>query len=58
MMLSAQAITEEDIILGLSAGADEYLIKPMPSSVLVAHLKRLARRARAEVVAETTSPPR
>src|SRR5260221_14271507 len=29
MMLSANAITEEDIIEGLSAGADEYLVKPI-----------------------------
>jgi DNA-binding response OmpR family regulator len=30
----------------LDAGADDYLIKPVPSSVLVAHLQNLARRAR------------
>src|SRR3990172_7894910 len=29
MMLSAQAVTEDNIIEGLSAGADEYLIKPV-----------------------------
>ncbi|MBL8163234.1 MAG: response regulator, partial [Anaerolineae bacterium] len=29
MMLSAQAITEESVIDGLNAGADEYLIKPI-----------------------------
>jgi DNA-binding response OmpR family regulator len=28
----------------LDAGADDYLIKPVPSGVLVAHLNRLARR--------------
>jgi DNA-binding response OmpR family regulator len=32
----------------LDAGADEYLLKPVPGSVLVAHLKTLARRAYAE----------
>ncbi|HSO28122.1 MAG TPA: response regulator [Anaerolineales bacterium] len=32
----------------LDEGADDYLLKPMPSGVLIAHLKRLARRARAE----------
>lgn len=32
----------------LDEGADEYLIKPMNSSVLVAHIKKLARRALAE----------
>ena len=29
MMLSAQSITEEDIVEGLNAGADEYLVKPI-----------------------------
>jgi len=32
----------------LDAGADDYLNKPTTSSVLIAHVKRLARRARAE----------
>lgn len=32
----------------LNEGADDYLLKPMPNSVLVAHLKKLVRRARAE----------
>jgi DNA-binding response OmpR family regulator len=32
----------------LDEGADDFLIKPMTSSVLIAHLKKLARRARAE----------
>jgi DNA-binding response OmpR family regulator len=30
----------------LDAGADDYLIKPVPSSVLIAHLQNLARRGR------------
>ena len=30
----------------LDAGADDYLIKPVPSSVLMAHLHNLARRAK------------
>jgi DNA-binding response OmpR family regulator len=32
----------------LDEGADDYLIKPVPSGVLIAHLKNLTRRARAE----------
>jgi DNA-binding response OmpR family regulator len=32
----------------LDEGADDYLQKPMASGVLVAHIRRLARRARAE----------
>lgn len=38
----------------LDAGADDYLLKPMPSSVLIAHLKTLTRRARAEQEAGKT----
>ena len=29
----------------LDAGADDYLIKPVPSSLLIAHIKTLARRS-------------
>jgi DNA-binding response OmpR family regulator len=29
----------------LDAGADDYLVKPVPSGVLIAHLNRLTRRA-------------
>ena len=32
----------------LDAGADDYLVKPVPSNVLIAHINGLARRARAE----------
>jgi DNA-binding response OmpR family regulator len=32
----------------LDAGADDYLVKPVSTSVLVAHIKKLARRANAE----------
>lgn len=45
MMLSAQVITEEDIIEGLSAGADEYLIKPVRLNEFVARVQALLRRA-------------
>ncbi len=30
----------------LDAGADDYLIKPVPSSILLAHIKRLAERSK------------
>lgn len=30
----------------LDAGADDYLIKPVPSGVLIAHLQKLMRRSR------------
>jgi DNA-binding response OmpR family regulator len=45
MMLSAQAITEDDIIEGLNAGADEYLIKPVRLNEFVARVRALLRRA-------------
>jgi len=45
MMLSAQAISEEDVIEGLSAGADEYLIKPIRLNEFVARVKALLRRS-------------
>ena len=45
VMLSAQAVTEADIIEGLSAGADEYLIKPIRLNEFVARVQALLRRA-------------
>jgi DNA-binding response OmpR family regulator len=36
------------IAQALDEGADDYLIKPVPSGVLIAHLKNLIRRSRAE----------
>jgi two-component system KDP operon response regulator KdpE len=45
MMLSAQAVTEDDIIEGLSAGADEYLIKPVRLNEFVARVQAILRRA-------------
>ena len=45
MMLSAQAITEENIIEGLNAGADEYLIKPVRLNEFVARVRAIIRRA-------------
>ena len=45
MMLSAQAVTEEDVIGGLNAGADEYLIKPVRLNEFIARVKALLRRS-------------
>ena len=39
----------------LDEGADDYLIKPVPSGVLVAHIKNLIRRSRAEQVASNAT---
>jgi two-component system, OmpR family, KDP operon response regulator KdpE len=44
MMLSANKITEEDVIRGLSAGADEYLQKPIRLNEFVARTQALLRR--------------
>lgn len=32
----------------LDAGADDYLVKPVPSSILIAHINKLTRRASME----------
>jgi two-component system KDP operon response regulator KdpE len=45
MMLSAKAITEEDVVEGLNAGADEYIIKPVRMNEFVARVQALLRRA-------------
>lgn len=45
MMLSAQAVSEEEIVAGLNAGADEYLVKPVRGKEFVARVKALLRRA-------------
>lgn len=42
------------IAKALDEGADDYLIKPVPSGVLIAHLNNLIRRSRAEQVASNT----
>ncbi len=44
MMLSAQAISEDAIIEGLNAGADEYLEKPVRLNEFVARIRALLRR--------------
>ncbi len=41
----------------LDEGADDFLLKPMTSSVLIAHLKRLVWRARAEKGASNHKQP-
>ncbi|TVR22299.1 MAG: DNA-binding response regulator [Anaerolineaceae bacterium] len=44
MMLSAQATKEDDIVEGLNAGADEYLIKPVGLKEFAARVKAILRR--------------
>lgn len=45
MMMSAQAITENDIVDGLTAGADEYLVKPVRLNEFAARVQAMLRRA-------------
>lgn len=44
IMLTSRS-AEEDIVAGLSAGADDYVIKPVTAAVLMARVEALARRA-------------
>jgi DNA-binding response OmpR family regulator len=44
-ILILSAIDDSAIVAGiLDSGADDYLVKPVPSTVLIAHLNKLARR--------------
>lgn len=48
-ILVLSAISKPGMVArALDEGADDYLLKPMPSSMLIAHIKKLARRAKAE----------
>lgn len=44
LMLTSRS-TEEDIVAGLRAGADDYVVKPVTPAVLIARVDALARRA-------------
>lgn len=44
LMLSSRS-AEEDIVAGLNAGADDYVIKPVAPAILLARVEALARRA-------------
>lgn len=45
LVMSANAVTEENIIEGLQAGADEYLIKPVRMNEFIARVRALLRRS-------------
>lgn len=46
LMMSAEAVMEEDIVKGLNAGADEYIRKPVGSVEFPARVRALLRRAK------------
>ncbi|GAB4317832.1 MAG: response regulator transcription factor [Phototrophicales bacterium] len=48
LMMSAHAITEEEIAQGLNIGADEYMVKPLGDIELEARINALLRRAKME----------
>jgi DNA-binding response OmpR family regulator len=47
LMITAHAVTEEDMVNGLNIGADEFMIKPLRSLEFRARVKALLRRVRA-----------
>lgn len=48
-ILVLSVVSKPEIIAqALDEGADDYLLKPTPSSVLIAHINKLTRRAQAE----------
>jgi DNA-binding response OmpR family regulator len=53
MMLSSRS-AEEDIIIALNAGADDYIVKPVSPPVLLARLRALQRRTGARDEPRTT----
>jgi two-component system, OmpR family, KDP operon response regulator KdpE len=45
VMMTAHAVTEEDIVEGLNLGADEFMLKPLRNMELQARVRALLRRA-------------
>lgn len=53
LMLTAKN-TKEDVVMGLDAGADDYLAKPFDSVVLLARIRALMRRRKKVLTLPTT----
>ncbi|MFI1106227.1 two-component system response regulator CseB [Streptomyces melanogenes] len=56
LMMSARG-DSLDVVAGLEAGADDYVIKPVDTSVLVARIRMLLRRATFTAPTAADSPP-
>lgn len=54
IMLTAKG-QEEDKILGLNTGADDYLVKPFSHSELVARINALLRRVKPQVIEDSVT---
>ena len=46
LLMTAYAVTEQDIVQGLNLGADEFLVKPIRTLEFVARIRALLRRSR------------
>ncbi|GAA3851657.1 two-component system response regulator CseB [Streptomyces sedi] len=56
LMMSARG-DNLDVVSGLEAGADDYVVKPVDTAVLVARIRSLLRRARFTPTAAPVDPP-
>lgn len=57
LMMSAEAVNEEDIARGLELGADEYVRKPLGAVELPARIKALLRRSQLGTHEDTPPQP-
>ncbi|MGW7587132.1 response regulator [Kitasatospora sp. NPDC054768] len=56
LMMSART-DPVDVVSGLEAGADDYVVKPFESAVLVARIRTVLRRVRVVPAADAPPPP-
>jgi len=57
LMMTAHAVSEEEIAAGLNVGADEYMLKPLRNLEFHARVKALLRRARLNDPEDTGAQP-